>query len=368
MLKIAVMGTRGIPAHYGGFETLAQELATRLSERGHQVTVYCRSHYVSRDLKEFKGVNLIVLPTIRHKYLDTVVHTFVSAFHSLFRGYEAVLIGNSVNAMAGLIPRLGRSRVIINVDGLDRKRKKWNWLGKCVYRISERASTLFPDAVVTDSRFIQSYYKQRYDKDSTYIAYGGDLPRPAGDDILKKLGLPKNHYLLLVGRLEPENNAHRVIEAFESVETDRQLVVLGDAPYAGKYIEKLRATGDNRIRFLGAIYGEGYRQILRNCYLNVRASEVGGIHPALVEALGYGRCNLVSDNPQNRETVGEAGLFFDLEQDNDLGRKMQYLIDKPHEVSRYGEKARERMERYFTWDKITQAYEQLYEEVCGKEK
>jgi len=359
-MKIAIIGTRGIPACYGGFETLAEELAVRLVRRGHRVTVYCRSHYTSPSLKEYKGVHLVVLPTIRHKYLDTVIHTFLSVFHGFFKGYEVILICNSVNALASFIPRLSGARVIVNVDGMDRKRKKWNSLGKLVYLISEYLVTFLPNAIITDTRFIQGYYQKRYRKDSTYIAYGGDLPTPTDTGLLRELGLEKGRYLLFVGRLEPENNAHRVIKAFEKVKTDMELVVLGDAPYCRNYIEELKSTRDGRIRFPGSIYGEGYRKILSQCYFSIRASEVGGIHPALLEAMGYGKCILASDNRQNRETIGEAGLYFNLDQEDELQARMQYLVDHPGVIAEYGAQARRRLEKYFTWDKVTDEYERLF--------
>jgi len=253
--------------------------------------------------------------------------------------------------------------VIINVDGLERQRKKWNRLGKLVYMISEWLVTFLPDAIVSDSLFIQKYYRDRYNKASTYIAYGGDLGEVVRDGKVNKYKLEKNRYILFVGRLEPENNAHLVQKAFINLKTDLKLVFLGDAPYGKKYIDKLKEIQDNRILFLGAIYGEDYRQLLDDCYFSVRASEVGGTHPALLEAMGYGKCVLVSDNPQNRETAGSACMLFRLKDKNDLKTKLQYLIDNPSIVKEYGEKAKERIAKYYTWDKVTDAYERLFKNV-----
>lgn len=364
-MKIAILGTRGIPSNYGGFETFAEELAVRLVQYGHQVTVYCRSHYVSYSQKEYRGVHLVILPTIRHKYLDTVFHTFLSTLHCLVRDYQAILICNAVNAAFSFIPRLRGQKVAVNVDGLERQRKKWNWLGRSAYLFSEHLVTILPNAIVADSRFIQSYYRNRYGKTSTFIAYGGDGIQTKQTDALKKYGLEKDRYLLFVARLEPENNAHVVIREFEKVRTTMNLAMVGDAPYSDSYIGGLKASRDERIRFLGAIYGKPYRQILSHCYLSVRASEVGGTHPALLEAMGCGKCVLVSDNPQNRETLGRAGVLFRLNREGELGEKMQYLIDHPQEVKRYGARARQRVERHYTWDKIARDYEQLFKRMLS---
>ena len=157
-MRIAILGTRGIPASYGGFETFAEHLATRLVARGHDVTVYCRAHYVSPRQLEYHGVKLKVLPTIRHKYFDTVIHTFLSALHAVSARYDAALICNCANAPFSPILRLTGTPVAINVDGLEHKRKKWGWLGRRYYRLAEYLSTLLPNEMVTDAQVIQDYY------------------------------------------------------------------------------------------------------------------------------------------------------------------------------------------------------------------
>src|SRR4030095_7363928 len=166
-MRIAILGTRGIPASYGGFETFAEHLATRLVARGHQVTVYCRSHYVSPRQLEYNVVNLQILPTVRHKYFDTVVHTFLSAVHAVPRRFDAALICNAANAPFSPILRLTGTPVAINVDGLEHKRKKWNWIARTYYRLAERLATILPTETVTDARVIQEYYKARYGIETT---------------------------------------------------------------------------------------------------------------------------------------------------------------------------------------------------------
>ena len=153
-MRIAILGTRGIPASYGGFETFAEHLSTRLAARGHEVTVYCRAHYVSPRQLQYHGVRLKVLPTIRHKYFDTVVHTFFSAIHAVSERYDAVLICNCANAPFTPILRLTGIPVAINVDGLEHKRKKWSWLARRYYRFAEYLSTLLPNEMVTDAQVI----------------------------------------------------------------------------------------------------------------------------------------------------------------------------------------------------------------------
>ena len=151
-LRIAILGTRGIPANYGGFETFAERLSTRLAARGHEVTVYCRAHYTSPRQLEYQGVRLKVLPTIRHKYFDTVVHSFVSALHAVPQRYDAALICNAANAPLASILRLTGTPVAINVDGLEHKRKKWNWIARRYYLLAEKLAIVLPTETVTDAR------------------------------------------------------------------------------------------------------------------------------------------------------------------------------------------------------------------------
>ncbi len=363
-MKIAIMGIRGIPANYGGFETFAEHLATRLVARGHEVTVYGRTHYVMPGERQYRGVRLVVLPTIRHKYLDTVVHTLLSVIHGGRGKYDVILFCNAANALAAGLARLLGNTTVINVDGIERKRRKWNWLGRSYYLLSEWLSTFLPHALVTDARVIQDYYRRRYGKESWMIAYGAELERRPDDGRLRSFGLEREKYVLYVSRLEPENNAHLVIEAFEGVRTDMKLVIVGDAPYARDYIDRLKRTPDRRILFTGFVFGEGYRLLQQNAYCYVHATEVGGTHPALVEAMGFGNCVLVLDTPENREVAGDAALYY--RDAIELRRQLQQIVDGPEIVAFYRELARARAAAHYNWDRITDQYEKLFRSVVAR--
>ena len=365
-MKIAIMGIRGIPANYGGFETFGEELSTRLVQRGHSVSVYCRkANYDYSDLTEFKGVRLIVLPTIRHKYLDTVFHTFVSVLHEIREKHDVILICNSANSIFSLLPRLMGKKVAINVDGLEWKRQKWNTLGKWYYRISEYFATLFPHAVVSDALGIKEYYLKRFHKKTYFIPYGAPVQGVRSRKTLDQFHLEPNQYILYVSRLEPENNAHVVIKNFEKVKTDLKLVIVGDAPYSTKYIQNLRKTKDPRIVFTGYVFGQGYRELQSHAYLYVQATEVGGTHPALVEGMGFGNCVLANDVPEHREVLGDAGIFFSTKKEGDLARKMQYLLEHPDVVEEYRKKSRERVQKKYSWDAVTRDYENLFKKILN---
>ena len=365
-MRIAILGTRGVPASYGGFETFAEQLSTRLVARGHDVTVYCRSHYVSPRQLEYHGVRLKVLPTIKHKYLDTVVHTFLSALHTIPQRYDAALICNAANAPFAPILRMMGTPVALNVDGLEYKRKKWNALGRGYYRLAERLATLLPNEIVTDARVIQDYYLTRYNVPSTMIAYGAEIERRPDRATVRQWRVEPLRYVLYVSRLEPENNAHLVIEAFKKVRTAHKLLIVGDAPYAHEYIRELktRARRDKRIIFTGFVFGKDYRALQQNAYCYVHATEVGGTHPALLEAMGYGNCVLTLATPENIEAVGEAGIHYRGEKD--LTEQLQRVLRDGSLVSAYRHRAQERVQELYDWESVVNAYENLFAEMAGQ--
>jgi glycosyltransferase involved in cell wall biosynthesis len=364
-MRIAILGTRGIPANYGGFETFAEHLATRLAARGHEVTVYCRAHYTSPRELEFQGVRLKVLPTIRHKYFDTVVHTFLSALHSIPRRYDAALICNAANAPFASILRLTGTPVALNVDGLEHKRKKWNSIARRYYLLAERLATMLPTETVTDARVIQEYYWARYRSPSTMIAYGAEVERRP-DPSVRRWRVEPNRYVLYVSRLEPENNAHLVIEAFKRVRTAHKLLIVGDAPYAHEYIAdlKARARRDRRIIFTGFVFGRDYRALQQNAYCYVHATEVGGTHPALLEAMGFGNCVLTLAAPENMEAIGEAGIAY--ADENDLAEKLQRVLRDGSLVQSYRHRAQTRVQEVYDWDYVVDQYEKLFAQMAGQ--
>lgn len=362
-MRVALLGTRGVPAAYGGFETLAEELGARLAGRGHDVTVYARRGAVLEERAAWRGMRIVFTPTLRHKYLDTVVHGVTSGLHAATEAYDAVLVCNGANALACRLPRLlgSGTRILLNVDGLERNRRKWNRLGKLVYALSERLSCVLPDVVVTDAEEIRRYYRTRYGKESAFVPYGSDLPAPRDLSVLGRLGLEPERYVLYVSRFEPENNPDAVVRAWRSVPGDARLVLVGSAPYAEGFIARLReeAAGDPRVILPGAIYGEGYRALLANAAAYVHATEVGGTHPALVEAMGYGRPVLVHDTPENREVAGSAALFWDAREPATLARQLSALLPDSPRREALGAAARRRAAARYRWDDVAAAYEAL---------
>ncbi len=365
-LNIALLGTRGVPASYSGFETCVEQLGWRLVERGHRVTVYARSHHITYDQPSYRGMRLVKLPTIPNKYLDTIVHTTLSSLHGLGQGYDIALYFIAGNSLVTWIPRLAGQKSVINVDGLDWKRAKWPWLAKQYLRLAERASGVFANAVVTDSRVVQRYYQDVYRISSTYIAYGAELPQRPPGETLRQFGLEPGRYVLFVGRLVPENCAHHLVEAWQGLDTDMKCVIVGDAPYAGDYQTSLRATTDPRILFTGYVFGEGYWELASNAYAFVLTSGVGGTHPALVEAMAFGNAVVVHDTDENLETTGDAGLSYQGALAGEgLRPVLAQLVNDPAAAEALRAKARARAAQYYTWSAVTDAYESLFYDVLA---
>jgi glycosyltransferase involved in cell wall biosynthesis len=362
-MRIAILGTRGVPANYGGFETFAEELGQRLVERGHDVTVYGRTGSVPRGRKAYLGMTIVRLPAPHSKYFETVINSIFAAVHALGRRYDVVYVCNSANVPAVVILLLGRKRVILNVDGLEWHRAKWGRAGKAYYRICAWAAARLPIEIVTDARVIQAYYAQAYGRRAHYFPYGADLSPAPADGTLDRLGLQAGEYVLYVSRLEPENNAHVVIEAYGHVRTNLPLVIVGDAPHASAYIEALHRTSDGRVRFAGAIYGPGYRALLSQAALYVQATEVGGTHPALVAAMGLGNAIVANDVPEHRETLAEAGRYY--AGADELARAIEGLLDDRGAADGLRRAARQRAAKLYSWDQITTDYERWFEQLTG---
>jgi glycosyltransferase involved in cell wall biosynthesis len=360
-MRIALMGTRGIPARYGGFETFAEQLSTRLVARGHSVTVYSRCRFLDRwgAIEDYRGVHRRQVPTIFHKYLETPLSGLTTFIDALFQSYDGILLCNAANSPFAPILKVKRTPLLINVDGIERDRGKWNKLGKAWYLLGERASVVLATRLVSDADVIADYYRDAYGCESEVIPYGvHPVARPPGE-ALAAFGLKRKGYILYVSRLEPENNALGVIRAYNQLNTDMPLVIVGDAPYAHDYKAQLRQAASRNVIFTGFQFGEAYEEFQSNCYCYVQATEVGGTHPALVESMSYGNCVIANGTPENLEVIGDAALSYPKNDFSELARLLGEVIADSDLVAQYGEKARARALSRYSWDAVVARYETL---------
>jgi glycosyltransferase involved in cell wall biosynthesis len=366
-LKLAILGTRGVPPSYGGFETFAGELSTRLAQRGHDVFVYCRATARPRDrATEWNNVHRIELPAIRHKYFETVSHALLSALDALRRDFDAVLVCNAANAFVLPLLRAKRTRVAINVDGIERRRRKWNALGRAVYAIGEALSASFA-TVVADAEVIARYYREQYQIEPVVIPYGAEFPEEEDSDVLQRLGV--KDYILYVSRFEPENNPLEVVKEYERLlhppplTPIPQLIMVGTGLYAHDLVAELHRHASDKILFPGAIYGRDYRTLQRNALLYIQATEVGGTHPALIEAMASGGRVLAHGTPENREVGGDAVGYFDVHVSGELSGMISEFLRNPLQRDELRAQARRRASRLYSWEWVTDAYERLFESL-----
>lgn len=360
-----MIGTRGVPANYGGFETCAEELAIGLVDNGHDVTVYCRPGNAPGDPQTFRGAKLVYRRCIETKSLGTLSHSAHCLLHAATQDFDVLMVFNAGNGPLCVIPRLRRTPFAMNVDGLEWKRMKWGRAAKLYYQFGEWCSAKLATRVVSDSRAIQAYYDGRYSTPSTYIAYGAHVERSKDASILAEYGLEPHEYFFVASRLEPENNADTTIRAFEKVKTDKKLVIAGGANWDSPFVDALKKTSDPRVRLLGPVYEDGHIQALHTyCYAYVHGNEVGGTNPALLKALGYGNCVLALDVPFNAEVVDDAAVLY-AKDPVALAEKMQRLIDDPDLAERYRQRAPRRIEEAYQWTAVTRDYEQLLQGLVG---
>ncbi len=362
-----MLGSRGIPARYSGVETCVENLAVRLVERGHDVTVYCRPHMVDWAGRTYKGVRLVKLPTIQNKFLDTFAHTALCTSHMALRRPDAALYFIAGNSPFVLLARLAGIPTIFNVDGLDSQRAKWGPRARLYLRFAEWLSARVATRTVTDSRAVQRLYERRFHQPSVFIAYGAELPASTGTDYLERFGLASRDYILFVGRLVPENGIHVLLEAYAQLETSAPLVIVGGAPYEDAYVGRLHALAGPRVIFTGFLYGEGYRQLLRHAGFFAYPSEVGGTHPALIEAMAAGACIVANDHEPNTEALGDAGLSYAGRLGAaDLARALREVISDPALAAELRERAARRAATLYSWESVTDAYEGLCREVASR--
>jgi exopolysaccharide biosynthesis WecB/TagA/CpsF family protein len=362
-MRIAIIGSRGYPYVYSGYETFVRELSERLIRQGVGVTVYCHRNLFRKRPKEVNGVRLVYVPTIERKTLSQFVHSMQAVLHACFCRYDVILVVNSANGPFGLLGRIFRKRTAINVDGLEWLRPKWKGLGgRYFYWASKMAVKLY-DRVITDSTEMQKIYLKEFSAVSTMIAYGANIPPPAPLSLIAKWNLEPRNYFLIVGRLVPDNNADLIVREFIASASPRKMVVVGDVPYRDRYAEVIRQLADPRLVFTGYVTDPGELAALyQNCYAYCHGHEFGGTNPALLQALANGCAVCALDTVFNREMLldGEYGFFFGKERGG-LGRLINELEGRGGDsLAGLRRRAPERIRENYSWEKITEQYRQLF--------
>jgi glycosyltransferase involved in cell wall biosynthesis len=358
-MKIAMVGTRGVPARYGGFETAIEEIGQRLAKRGHDVVVYCRGENIPR---EHLGMRLVTLPAIRSKAAETLSHTAISVAHLARNPVDVTLLFNAANAI--FLPAI-RSPTAVHVDGLEWQRAKWGRIGRRYYLASERLAVRWADALIADARGIEDYYRKVYGRDTRFIPYGAPILPPSGEGRLAELDLRGGAYHLVVARFEPENHVDVIIRGYVASKAQLPLVVVGSAPYAGEYIRELeKVAQDPRVRLIGAVWDQALLDDLyRNCASYLHGHSVGGTNPSLLRAMGAGAPVICWDVPFSREVADISGCYFKTPQD--VASCIE-AVEADHAVARRrGEQGRTRASVAYRWEDVADAYEKLCSDLAA---
>lgn len=358
-MNIAIVGAKGIPATYGGVEKHVEELAIRLADRGHRVTVYCRPHYVAGD-SDFRGVSRVVPWTVRQKHLEMIVHTGLSLLDLLTSRDVDVVHFQSVDPAILSFLGKAKAKVVVTSHGKAYRVGKWGRFAKSLSFLAEKFYVKMPQARIAVSKTLTEYYRRKYRCDVSYIPNGVSFPGKVGDDKLSAFSLVKGDYILFVGRLIKSKGCHLLIEAYKKLDTRKSLVIVGGAGYASGYSQELKHHESDRIRFLGFRFGEELLQLLDNCYMFVMPSESEGLSMSLLEAMVLGSPVIYSDIPENVEVADGCGLSFRNNDVGDLAEKMSHLLNQPHLAEELGEAGRERVRDEYDWEKVVDATNQVY--------
>jgi glycosyltransferase involved in cell wall biosynthesis len=368
-MKIAVLGGRGVPARYGGYDTLIEELSIGLVKRHNiQVLVYCRKQYYKHRVSNFHGVDLHYLPAPKIKAIESLFHSFISTIDVLKQGVDLIYFVDPANAPFCLLLRLFNKRVIFHTNGLGWKRHKWGPLARRYYKFVEWLVSRTANALVTDNPVMKKYYIKEYEAESFYIQYGAKSRYGVDSSVYSELGFTPNEYLLVVARLEPENNTDLIIQEYIKTKASMPLVIVGDSPYNPSFMEKLRILGDSRVHFVGRVNNQPKLNALyKGAYLYIHGHGVGGTNPSLLRAMQAGAAPLVIDIPFNTAVVQNAGFVFKKEKNN-LRKIIEYLVTKSSEVAKIGNKAKNHVEENFKWETVVEKHAKIILEIANKEK
>lgn len=368
-MKICIIGTRGYPYVYSGYETFVRELGERLVDNyNYDLTIYCHRNLFKDRPENKNGIRLKYIWTLKHKSLSQLVHSFQCFIHACFSDYDLILVVNSANGPFGLISRVFGKKTAINVDGLEWLRPKWKGLGgKYFYWASKMATKLY-DQIINDSFAMRDFYLKEFKVDSEVIAYGANIRYSSKKELIKKWQIEEDDYYLIVGRLIPDNNADLIVREFIRSNTKKKLVIVGDVPYNDSYAKSIKSIKDERIIFTGYVTDqEELAELYHNCYAYFHGHEFGGTNPTMLKAMAYGCAIIALDTPFTREMLqeNEYGLYFS-KKEEDLSGKIDFADSNEKLLETLKSKSRNRIKENYTWEKITQQYHELFESLIAK--
>ena len=366
-LKIAIIGSRGYPYVYSGYETLVKEVSERLVKKGHKVRVYCHSSLFKNKPRKVNGISLVYTPSIETKYLSQFVNSFFSFIHVCFSSFDIIFIVNSANGPFGILTKIFRKKTCINVDGLEWLRPKWKGLGSIYFKWASKMATIFYDQIINDSDEMRKVYLDLFKKDSKVIAYGANVRKSKNPDLINKWNLKQRDYYLVIGRLIPDNNADLIIKGFLKSNSNKKLVVVGDVPYEDSYASNLKKIKDDRLVFTGYVKDQNIlAELYHNCYVYVHGHEFGGTNPTMIKAMAYGSAIIALDTLFNQEMLknGKYGLFFKKEISS-VSKIINYCEEEEILIVKLRQRSIKGITQKYDWNSITLQYLKVFKSLVS---
>lgn len=369
-MKIAFIGQKGIPTRQGGIEKHVEELAVRLSDRDFDVFVYARPHYTGSRARDYRGVNIVNLPSINTKHLDAISHTLFASIHALFQDYDIIHYHGVGPALLSFIPRIFKpnSKIVVTFHCLDRQHQKWNRLAKFALKLGEKAACIFPHETITISKILKKYCRYNLKTETNYIPNGVSTNTAGGSTILQELGLVPQQYILSVSRLVKHKGLSTLVQAYNQLKTDKKLVIVGDGANSSEYVKELAvlAQANPNIILAGQKSGTALTALYQNAYLFVQPSETEGLSIALLEAMAYGVPAIISNIEENQEATAELALEFVNKSPEDLKRKLAYALDNEEIILALANRALARVKQEYDWDNIVKDTSKLYQTLTAE--
>ena len=358
-LRIAIIGSRGYPIVYSGYETLVKELAERLVKSGNEVTVYCHSKLFDVRPKKVNGINLVYTPSVNSKVFSQLYNSFFSFIHVCFSKSDIVLVVNSANGPFGLLTKIFKKKTCINVDGLEWLRPKWKGLGSIYFRFASKLSTIFFDEIITDSLEMYKIYKDKFAKKSTVIAYGSTMIAKSNSKVLEKFNLKKKEYYLIVGRLIPDNNSKLIIEGFMKSSSNKSIVVVGDVPYHDDFANDVKLLSSANVIFTGYINDQVDLTVLyTNCYAYFHGHQFGGTNPTMINALDLNCQILALDTVFNREMLNNKKSVLFNKNENSIRKKINEFEERYDEF--IVKNSNYKLPKKYQWNFIVNQYLEVF--------
>ena len=357
-LKISIIGSRGYPYVYSGYETLVKNIGERMVAKGVQVTVYCHSYLFDQKPKQLNGIQLKYIPTIKSKSLSQPIHSFFAFWHAAFSNADVVLVLNVSNGPFGFITRLFKKPTLINVDGLEWMRPKWKGFGATYFKWAAKMAVRFMDLIVTDAVAMQTIYKNEFNADSVVITYGADSNKGASENLLNKWQLQSQDYYLIVGRMIPDNNSDIIIEGYINSSSTKKLVIVGDVPYQDAYATKIKSYQDDRLVFTGYITNsDELASLYKYCFAYMHGHEFGGTNPTLLKAMANGCAIGAIDTVFSREVLQNDTFGTYFKKDTyALSNWFQWAEANPEKLTALRSMVSNGLNEKYDWDLVTELY------------